>query len=116
MNEAQMAARLSRYGDVIIVFVVVQDLAFAYKLGQTADPVREAIVSGGYIILSILLAAAVGYSILVAFCAHRELLLRRAAGQSEIVISTARLIGHCRVAIVIFSTFIAALGLWLNLC
>jgi hypothetical protein len=115
MGYSSMIAQVSRYGDVIVAFCVVQSLAFGYKLGQTNDDVCKAILSGGRTIFWIILGAGVVYSALVLGCSCEELQLRGAAGQAQQVISAARHVGWGRIAIVVLSTVIAALGLRLNL-
>jgi hypothetical protein len=47
MDYAPIIAQVSKYGDVIVAFCVVQSLAFSYKMGQTNDDVCKAIISGG---------------------------------------------------------------------
>jgi hypothetical protein len=115
MGFSSAIAQVSRYGDVIVAFCVLQSLAFGYKLGQINDDVCKAILKGGRTILWIIVGAGVVYSVLVFGCGCEELQLRTAAGQADQVISAARHIGWGRVVIVVFASAIAAAGLWLNL-
>jgi len=115
MDYKSTIAQLSRYGDIVAAFCVLQSLAFAYKLGQTSDDVYKAIVSGGLPILWLILIAGLFYSALVYVCGYGEVRLRIAAKQEPTLVATARLIYWGRVAIVIFSTAIAAAGFILNL-
>lgn len=94
---------------------MAQSLAFSYKLGQTSDDVRVAIVKGGHTIIWFVLAAGAIYVACILRCTALEARLRRDAVQALSVISVQREVGIARAIIVFLSTAVAAVGLWLNL-
>lgn len=113
--ELEMAGQMAKYADIIVAFDVVQGLTFSYKLGQTKDDVRNAIMSGGDVILWMILLSGAAHTLLICILTWREWSLRTVAHQSDAVLSAFYWLSAGRVFIVLVSTAVAYAGLWLNL-
>jgi hypothetical protein len=84
--EIDMAAQMAKYADIVVAFNVLQALSFAYKLGQTKDDVRNAIVAGGRVISWVIILFGIAYEIVVITLKSHEWDLRNVAHQSNAVI------------------------------
>ena len=82
---AEMASQFARYGDMIVGFVVIQGVAFAYGLGKEGT-LKRAILSGYAFVMWILFFAAAFYLGLVSMCGYWEHSLRSVAGQTGVVL------------------------------
>lgn len=111
--EAETAEQFVKYADLIVGFVVLQGLSFAYALGQTGA-LRNAIVRGRAKILWIIIVTGLFYEGLVFGCASCELLLRHAANHPDVVLLVSCSAALGRGAIVLIATALAYYGLYLN--
>jgi hypothetical protein len=83
----EFAKELAKYADLITGFTMAQALALAYALGKK-DELTKSILSARLLVRRSIPVAAVGYGTTVGLFGARELMLRAAAHQPHMILST----------------------------